>query len=254
MPLAVQTGIGLNRVILAKILQGERECSRAVERRSFALDPVEDPVGLSKAEQAQSALAAVWAAHRLSGRRLGLGFRDLLLSATREDLTRGFDVTFAAVVAENSVVADADEFWRQDVQGKATDELPHGEGKMFNLARVPVVAIGEAHEPFVLIDRHDAPIAQGDAVGVIGKIGQDLLRPAERAFRIDYPAWFRRGGKTSAAVRGLNREADLRDGGLHVRAGGADHPGTFPGRGRQARARGRGTCAVWASASVCRPR
>ena len=90
-------------------------------------------------------------------------------------------------LAKQAVVADAVEACGQHVDEEAADELVGGE-------RHHLVAIA-AFDPVVLplegdavvVERDQAAVGDGDAVGVAREIAQHFLGPAEGALAIDHP-------------------------------------------------------------------
>ena len=102
-----------------------------------------------------------------------------------QELAAAGQLVLASAVAEQSVVTDALEPIRQDVQQEAPDELVGVEGHDFLPVVVAVVfpAKGDA----VVIDPGQPGVGDGDAVGIAGEIFEYVLRPAERRLGIDYP-------------------------------------------------------------------
>ena len=82
-------------------------------------------------------------------------------------------------------MADVDEAVRKDVLGVAPHELHPVKGHGLFLAAVAVVLVFEGDA--LVINGEDAPVTDGDAVGVAGEVLQRALRPTDRALGIDYP-------------------------------------------------------------------
>ena len=104
-----------------------------------------------------------------------------------EELARAFDSPVAAAVGQQPVVADFDEPRRQDVEAEPPQELVESEGHGFALRVVRVVLVGESDGAGGLVEGEEAAVADGDAVGVAGKVGEHLPGSAERALGIDVP-------------------------------------------------------------------
>jgi len=143
-------------------------------------------VGIEPADPAQASSAAVGAAQRidLPGRD-GLGWP---LSGPVKERARFGNIALATVVAQNSVMADAHQARGQQVQAEAADELSGWKAQLLERSALSVIAISEGDQPGGLIDGDDAPVAQGDAVGVVGQVTQHLLGPAQRTFGVERPA------------------------------------------------------------------
>ena len=85
--------------------------------------------GIGKGNETNSGFSAGGTTHRFFGNALGLKLQSA--SAALEDRAGRFDVPLAAIVAENSVMADADQSWREDMQTEAPDELLEAKGQLF---------------------------------------------------------------------------------------------------------------------------
>ncbi len=86
---------------------------------------------------------------------------------------------------EQSVVADAGEARRQDVQREPPDKFVGVQRHHFGLGAVFIVFPGEGD--FAVGKIEDAVVADGNAVGVSPEVVDDLLRSAERGFGVDHP-------------------------------------------------------------------
>ncbi len=102
-----------------------------------------------------------------------------------EELAAAGQLGLAAMVAEQSIVADALEAVGQDMQQEASDELVRVEGHDLAATVVPVVlpAEGDGAVP----DLGQAGVGDGDAVGVAAEVVEHLLWPAEGRLGIDDP-------------------------------------------------------------------
>jgi len=74
-------------------------------------------------------------------------------------------------------------FW-QHVDQETADKLRRGERHRFVAARSLDAVILEREGHTFLIGRDEAPVGEGDAVGVAGKIGQHSFRPGQRRLSI----------------------------------------------------------------------
>ena len=149
---------------------------------------METAARVQKADPADPIALAVWTApERERGRRwrLGLG---TLRQRWWEQLAGAGDVALAAIVGEDSVVADAHQTRRQDVPTEATDKFARAQAKGLHGRTMPVIAPGEAEGLRVAVQGEQATVTQGDAVGVVGQISQKLFRSAKGSFGIDVPA------------------------------------------------------------------
>ena len=83
-----------------------------------------------------------------------------------EGCPRQGNVALPAIIAEDSIVPDAHKLGRQDVQTKAPDKFPGGQGHHLLLGVIPVIAIAEADGAIHLVQRDDPPVADRDAMGI----------------------------------------------------------------------------------------
>src|ERR1019366_3161500 len=93
----------------------------------------------------------------------------------------------AMTIGEQPVVTNTIEPVRQNVKQEAANELASGErhGRALCLSLLAVVLPAEGD---MLIGEFDEPaVADGDAMGIAGQIGQHLLWPRERALGKDHP-------------------------------------------------------------------
>src|SRR5437016_5490549 len=110
-------------------------------------------------------------------------------AAAMKDSASFGDVALAAVVSQDSIMADADQARGQQMKAEAADELAGREAERLNYPALSVIAIAEGDAPGLVIEAEDAPVAQGDAVRVVGEVTQHLLRPPERTFGKDHPTF-----------------------------------------------------------------
>ena len=107
-----------------------------------------------------------------------------------EQLAGSRDVVGAPGAGEQAVVADAVEAVRQDVDEEAADELACGEGHHLG----PLAALGAIVLPLegdaLAVERDEAAVGDGDAVGVAGEVGQNRLGSSERTLAVDDPFAF----------------------------------------------------------------
>lgn len=116
---------------------------------------------------------------------IGRKLRERWKKAFADQLPRHFDALSAFTVCEKAVIADADQSRRQHMQQEAAEELVDIQGeKLFGVA-VRIVAIAEGDA--LAVEGDDPGVADGDAVGVVGEIRENLVRPAEGRFAVDDP-------------------------------------------------------------------
>jgi hypothetical protein len=82
--------------------------------------------GVGKGHQTNSGFSAQWTTHRFVGNALRLKLHGA--PTALEDRASCFYITLSAIVAENSIVSDAHQSRRQDMQAEAPDELQGAEG------------------------------------------------------------------------------------------------------------------------------
>ena len=88
---------------------------------------------------------------------------------------------------KQAVVADAVEACRQDVAEEAADELVGGERHhLVSIGSFAAVVLPLEGDGFV-VERDQAAVGDGDAVGVAGQIGEHRFGSAERALCVDDP-------------------------------------------------------------------
>ena len=80
---------------------------------------------------------------------------------------------------------DSHEAARQDVQEKPTEEFLGVERHDFRAPAIGIVLPVKAHDASG--ETHEPRVGHRDAMGVAPEVLQHLLRPRERAFRIDHP-------------------------------------------------------------------
>ena len=88
-------------------------------------------------------------------------------------------------VGEESVVADALETVRQDVQQEPAYELVGCERHRLHPGSVAIVAPREGDA--VIINREEPVIGDGNAVRVASQVGENLLGAGERSLGVDQP-------------------------------------------------------------------
>src|ERR1035438_100355 len=91
----------------------------------------------------------------------------------------------SVAVAEKSVIANAVEAMRQNVEEKATDEFLGRKGRRFLLAVVSIVLVSEAY--LIGFDVEQAVVRDRDAMGVAADIIQHLFGTGEGPLGIDDP-------------------------------------------------------------------
>ena len=88
-------------------------------------------------------------------------------------------------VSQKSEVADSHETLGQYVLEESPQELGRRDSHLLLLVSMRVILPQEGHLP--IRDGDDAVIGDGHTVGVAGQVTEDMLRAAERRFRIDHP-------------------------------------------------------------------
>ena len=123
------------------------------------------------------------------------GVRRLLLRTSRvlqarrhrEQLAGACDIGRAVAIGKQSVVADAVEAVRQDVDEKAADELVRAERDDF-VSRAAIGAIILVPEGDAVVVGGDQPaVGDGDAVGIAREISEHRLGSTERRLCVEVP-------------------------------------------------------------------
>ena len=91
----------------------------------------------------------------------------------------------AVAIGEQSIVAQAHEATRKDVQEKATQELIGLQGHGLVLSMVGVVLVTKGH--LTVLHGLQAGVADGDAMGVAAEITQHLLGAGEGVLGVNHP-------------------------------------------------------------------
>ena len=159
--------------------------------------------GVDKPQPAQLIMAAVRTTPgSLGWRQSGRLKRGWLANTTPlQEVAGTRDVAMTAVVAEDAVMADADQADRQNVAGESADELDRAQGQSLDLGSMTIVAVSEGDGLGLRVQRHDAAIADGHPMGVVGQVSQDLFGTAKGAFGIDDPTSGVKLGKPASARR-----------------------------------------------------
>ena len=85
--------------------------------------------GIDKCHQTNSGFSAQRTTRSATGRvHKALRLKLHGAPAAFKDRAGCFDITPSAIVAQNSIVSDTHQSWRQDMQAEAPDELQGGEG------------------------------------------------------------------------------------------------------------------------------
>src|SRR5437763_8375989 len=107
-----------------------------------------------------------------------------------EQLTCSRDVLGTLAAGEQAVVANAMEAVGKHMDQEATDELVCGEcHRLVSIAAFDAVILPPEGDAIV-VERDQAAVGDGHAVGVARPIGEYSLGPAERALCIDDPFGF----------------------------------------------------------------
>jgi hypothetical protein len=98
-------------------------------------------------------------------------------------------------VGKQSVVSDAHQAGRKDVEQEPAKKLLHVEGhESVRIASGPVFP-AEGH--ILVLECDESSAGDGDAVGVAAEIAQDLPRPREGRFAVDDPVSASGGAESS---------------------------------------------------------
>jgi len=114
-----------------------------------------------------------------------------------EEFTAACEVLASRRVGKQSVVSDAHQSGRQNVEQEAAEKLLHVEGhEPFRVASCAVVpAKGHA----VVVEGEESVVGNGHAVGVAAEIAQHLPGPGEGRFAVDDPVLA--SGRSKSSVR-----------------------------------------------------
>ena len=93
----------------------------------------------------------------------------------------------AMTIGEQPVMANAIEPVRQDVKQEAADELAGGERHGLALCWSGLAVVLPAEDDMLIGEFDEPAVADGDAVGIAGQIGQHLFGASERALGKDHP-------------------------------------------------------------------
>src|SRR5262249_15093861 len=143
--------------------------------------------GLDDAHAAAAARAGMLWRFRLFG--LCVGSLDGLDRDERhcEQRADTRDVVGAGWADQQAVVTDAMEALRQDMHQEAADELVGiGRHDPMSLPTLAAVILPLEGDAFV-IERNQAAVGDGDAMGVAREIAQDFRGSAEWTFAVDHP-------------------------------------------------------------------
>lgn len=102
-----------------------------------------------------------------------------------DESTRKIDAVSARAVGEKAVVSDANQPRRKDVQQKAAEELVDVQSEGLLGVAMRVVAIAEADA--FSVEPDDPGVTDGNAMGVVGEISENLFRATEGRFAVDDP-------------------------------------------------------------------
>lgn len=121
------------------------------------------------------------------------GKRSRRNEAPAHESTCEVNAVSACAVCEKAVVTDTNEPGRQDMHQEAAEELVGIQVEQLLDVAVRIVAIAEA-DAFA-VEGDDPGVADGDAVGVVGQIGEHLLRSTEGRLAVDNPVGCTGAGK-----------------------------------------------------------
>ena len=123
--------------------------------------------------------------HRLRRGRFG-SLGGSVLAALQQGAGAG-NVPLPTVVAQEAVMADANQPGRQNVPAKTPQELSGVQGERFDGAALAVIAPSKGHGLGRLVHGQEAPVTPGDSVGVVGQVIQHLLRSPKGALGRPHP-------------------------------------------------------------------
>jgi hypothetical protein len=129
------------------------------------------------------AASADRAQRQLNGGTAGLGDSDGRFEP--QQIAAQFQKRLSLMVGKESEMADADETLGQSVLQEPPQELGGRDGHLLLLVAVRVIPPQKSH--LTMGNGDDAVIRDGHAVGVAGQVAEDVLRAAERSFRINHP-------------------------------------------------------------------
>ena len=118
-----------------------------------------------------------------------------------EELAAAGQLARACAVAEQSVVADALEAVRHDMEQEASDELVSAEGHDFVAVVVAIVLPAEGDG--AVLDPGQPGVGDGNAMSVAAEIGEHVLRSTERRLGVDHPVDAARRAKQPGKAIGL---------------------------------------------------
>ena len=95
------------------------------------------------------------------------------------------DVVPSIPIRQKAEVSDANESVWQHMLQEASQELDGAERAQ--LCAIPIRIVTPAERYFPVLEGYDPVIADGDPVGVLRQIRQNLLRPAEWSLRVADP-------------------------------------------------------------------
>jgi hypothetical protein len=107
-----------------------------------------------------------------------------------ECLPTAVELVGAVAVGEQALVADAMETGREDVEQEAAHALAHVEAHDLAVVTAVLAIVLPAEADMAFVDIKQAAVGDGDAMGVTGEIGQDLLGAGEGLLGIDDPFTF----------------------------------------------------------------
>ena len=120
-----------------------------------------------------------------------------LLARVADKLPASFEVLVSSCVGEQSVVSDAHQSGRQDVEQEAAEKLLHVEGhEPFRVASCAVVP-AKSHAD--VVEGDESVVGDGDAVSVSAEVAQHLLGSGEGWLAVDDPVLA--GGRSKSIVR-----------------------------------------------------
>lgn len=139
---------------------------------------------------------------------LGAGRRTVVTRRLRgEERATAFELLNAIGFRHETIITDAMEAVGQCVQEKMADELVRIKPHHFGLAAAAIILVGEGD--VTLIDCDETRFGDRRAIGVAGKIGQNLRRPVERRLGVNDPFAAPKGGDPRGEGVGIGERCKI---------------------------------------------
>src|SRR5450759_2576431 len=110
-------------------------------------------------------------------------------------------------VGQEAVVADALQAGRQNVLEEAADELVGGDGHHLGFACVAIIFPLEGN--LAVFQSQEAPVGDGDAMGVAAEVLQHVLRSAKGGLGVDHPLLMFEGRQVASEGLWVGKRQDV---------------------------------------------